>query len=83
MICVLGGTRTNILFNMSKSNLHKEKGKAKRGEYGEEFKDYPLGVKKFYDRRCGAHEANIERKRRKDKEDKKNFEHLRRELIDE
>ena len=38
---------------MSKTYLHKEKGKSKHGVYGESFKDYPMKVRKYYDRHCG------------------------------
>lgn len=39
---------------MSRSNLHKEKGKSKRGLYGESFENFPFKVKKYYDRHCGS-----------------------------
>jgi len=39
---------------MSNSYLHKDKGKSKRGVYGEEFKDYPQKVQQYYDRHCGS-----------------------------
>lgn len=68
---------------MSKSNLHKEKARSKRGEYGDDFNDYPLNVKKYYDRHSGSHDARIERQQKKEKDDKKNFDKLKHELVDE
>ena len=65
---------------MSKTNLHKEKAKCKHGEYGDKFEDYPLEVKKYYDRHCGSREDHIEKMQKKEKEEKKNFKHLKDEL---
>lgn len=44
---------------MSKTYLHKEKGKSKNGVYGENFSDYPFKVKKYYDRHCGSNDDKI------------------------
>ena len=38
---------------MSKTYLHKQKGKSKHGLYGESFENLPFKVKKYYDRHCG------------------------------
>lgn len=65
---------------MSKTKLHKEKAKCKHGKYGDEFEDYPFKVKKYYDRRCGSLDGHIEKCEKREKEDKKNFEHLKQEL---
>ena len=39
---------------MGKTYLHKEKGRAKRGLYGDNFDKYPMKVQKYYDRHCGT-----------------------------
>lgn len=54
--------------NMSDTKLYKEIGKAKRGEYGEEFNAYPEKVKKFYDRRCGTKDAKVWKKHKLEEE---------------
>jgi len=56
--------------NMSDSRLHKEKGKSKRGEYGEDFNDYPEKVQKYYDRRCGTIDGRKWKNRKLEKERK-------------
>lgn len=66
---------------MSKTILHKEKARCKHGEYGEEFKDYPLKVKKFYDRHCGSREDHVEKMQKKDKEEKKEFDQIKHEIL--
>ena len=48
-------------------------GKSKRGVYGDNFNDYPLKVKKYYDRHCGSKEDKVEKLEKQEKEDKKNF----------
>ena len=56
---------------MSDSYLNKEKGKSKRGLYGEKFNDYPLKVKKYYDRKCGSIDGKLNKMEILEKEDKK------------
>ena len=62
---------------MSKTYLHKEKGKSKHGVYGEEFQDYPLKVKKYYDRHCGSNDDKV---MKMEKQEKKEHKHRKREL---
>ena len=59
---------------MSDSYLHKDKGKSKRGIYGKSFKDYPLKVKQYYDRKCGAIDGKLSKMEILEKENKKNYE---------
>ena len=66
---------------MSKTKLHKEKARCKHGEYGDDFEDYPMEVKHYYDRRCGSREDHIEKQQKKEKEDKKAFGRLKNEII--
>lgn len=56
---------------MSDSYLHKDKGKSKRCIYGEEFKDYPLKVQKYYDRKCGSIDGKLNKMEILEKESKK------------
>ena len=65
---------------MSDSRLHKEKGKSKRGEYGEDFNDYPENVKKYYDRRCGTKDGSKYKKSKLDKERKREDEMIKQEF---
>ena len=67
---------------MSKTKLHSEMGKSKRGVYGDNFNDYPLKVKKYYDRHCGNMEDKLEKRRRKEKQDEREFKRLKNNLID-
>lgn len=67
--------------NMSKTNLHKEKARCKHGEYGDDFKDYPVKVKQYYDRHCGSKDDRVEKKRKQEKEDKKEFDRLKNQII--
>lgn len=67
---------------MSKTKLHSEKAKSKRGVYGDDFNDYPLKVKKYYDRHCGSKEDKVEKLQKQEKEDKKKFNRIKNELID-
>jgi len=53
---------------MSKTYLHKEKGKSKRGAYGESFKDYPMKVRKYYDRHCGSVDDKLSKREILEKE---------------
>ena len=58
---------------MSKTYLHKQKGKSKHGIYGDEFEDYPFKVRKYYDRHCGSNEdklAKMEKIRKTEKNKK-------------
>ena len=45
---------------MSDTKLYKEKGKSKRGKYGEDFDDYPFKVKKHIERHCGSKDDMID-----------------------
>ena len=65
---------------MSKTYLHKEKGKSKHGVYGEEFQDYPFKVKKYYDRHCGSNDDKV---MKMEKQEKKEHKHRKRELDEE
>jgi hypothetical protein len=56
---------------MSDSKLHKEKGRSKRGVYGESFKNFPLKVQKYYDRRCGSIDDKLSKLEALEKEAKK------------
>jgi len=67
---------------MSKTRLHSEKAKSKHGVYGDDFQDYPFKVKKYYDRHCGSNDDKLEKIRKKYKEDKKEFNKLKNNLID-
>lgn len=58
---------------MSRSKLHSEKCKSKRGIYGEDFNNYPFKVRKYYDRHCGTNEDRIEKIEREDRENLKEF----------
>lgn len=64
---------------MSKTKLHSEKAKSKRGVYGDDFNDYPLKVKKYYDRHCGSNEDKVEKMERKEKKEHKH----RKKILDE
>lgn len=55
---------------MSKTYLHKEKGKSKSGVYGENFSDYPFKVKKYYDRHCGSNDDKLSKMEMLKKENK-------------
>lgn len=66
---------------MSKTKLHKEKAKCKHGEYGDNFSDYPMEVKQYYDRHCGSREGHIEKIQKIEKEEKKAFGRLKNEII--
>lgn len=67
---------------MSKTRLHSEKAKSKHGVYGDDFNDYPIEVKKYYDRHCGSMEDKLEKRRRKEKQDEREFKRLKNNLID-
>jgi hypothetical protein len=67
---------------MSKTRLHSEKAKSKHGVYGDDFNDYPFKVKKYYDRHCGSNDNKVEKLQKKNKQDKKEFERLRNNLVD-
>lgn len=62
---------------MSDSYLHKDKGKSKRGVYGEEFKDFPQKVRQYYDRKCGIIDDKIDKMKAIKKDEKnKSYEDL-------
>lgn len=61
---------------MSNSYLHKDKGKSKRGIYGESFNDYPLKVKKYYDRHCGSIDDRVDKLKIIEKRNKKNYDDI-------
>ena len=50
---------------MSDSKLHKEKGKTRRGIYGD---DAPEIVTRYYDRRCGKIDGKVDRNEKREKE---------------
>lgn len=45
---------------MSDTRLHKERGRAKHGMYGDDFNDFPFKVKKHADRHCGAKDDMVD-----------------------
>ena len=49
---------------MADSKLHKEKGKTRRGIYGD---DVPEIVTRYYDRRCGKIEGKVDRNEKREK----------------
>ena len=53
---------------MSDSKLHKEKGKTRRGIYGD---DTPKIVTHYFDRKCGKIDSKVERNEKREKELKK------------
>ena len=50
---------------MADSKLHKEKGKTRRGIYGD---DVPEIVTRYFDRKCGKIDDKVERKEKREKE---------------
>lgn len=56
---------------MSKTYLHKEKGKSKHGIYGDNFEQYPFKVRKYYDRHCGSIDGKLSKIEKIKKENKK------------
>lgn len=50
---------------MSDSKLHKEKGKTRRGVYGD---DVPEIVTHYFDRKCGKIDGKVERSEKREKE---------------
>ena len=50
---------------MADSKLHKEKGKTRRGVYGD---DVPEIVTRYFDRKCGKIDDKVERKEKREKE---------------
>lgn len=56
---------------MSKTYLHKEKGKSKHGIYGDNFEQYPFKVRKYYDRHCGSIDSKLSKIEKIKKENKK------------
>lgn len=50
---------------MSDSKLHKEKGKTRRGIYGD---DVPEIVTRYYDRKCGKMDDKLDRNEKREKE---------------
>lgn len=53
---------------MSKTYLHKQKGKSKHGLYGESFENLPFKVKKYYDRHCGLKDDMLSKREVMEKE---------------
>lgn len=56
---------------MSDSKLHKEKGKARRGIYGD---DTPEIVDQYFDRKCGKIDGKLSRNEKREKELRKPIE---------
>lgn len=56
---------------MSRTYLHKEKGKSKHGVYGDNFRDYPENVQKYYDRHCGSNDDKLAKMEKLKKEEKR------------
>ena len=50
---------------MSDTKLHKEKGKTRRGIYGD---DVPKIVTRYFDRKCGKNDDKVERNEKREKE---------------
>ena len=50
---------------MADSKLHKEKGKTRRGIYGD---DVPEIVTRYFDRKCGKIDDKVERNEKREKE---------------
>jgi hypothetical protein len=50
---------------MADSKLHKEKGKARRGVYGD---DVPEIVTRYFDRKCGKIDGKVDRNEKREKE---------------
>lgn len=56
---------------MSDSKLHKEKGKTRRGIYGD---DTPEIVDQYFDRKCGKIDGKLSRNKKREKELRKPIE---------
>lgn len=56
---------------MSDSKLHKEKGKTRRGIYGDEN---PEIVTRYFDRKCGRNDGKVDRNEKREKELRKPIE---------
>ena len=56
---------------MSDSKLHKEKGKTRRGIYGD---DVPSIVNQYFDRKCGKIDGKLSRNEKREKELRKPIE---------
>lgn len=50
---------------MSDSKLHKEKGKTRRGVYGDKT---PEIVTRYFDRKCGKNDDKVDRNEKREKE---------------
>ena len=50
---------------MADSKLHKEKGKTRRGIYGD---DVPTIVNQYFDRKCGKIDGKLNRNEKREKE---------------
>lgn len=51
--------------DMADSKLHKEKGKTRRGVYGD---DVPEIVTRYFDRKCGKIDDKLDRNKKREKE---------------
>lgn len=56
---------SNYYKDMSDSKLHKEKGKTRRGIYGDKTPDI---VTRYFDRKCGKNDDKVDRNEKREKE---------------